>query len=521
MALRGGADYLAALRDGREVYLDGRRVEDVTVEPGLAAVAATFARIYDLAQTDQHRDALTFEDERGERVSGNWIQPRTPAELEWRRGLTQTVARHTGGLFGRAPDYVPLFHLGMLDIKDEFSRGDARFERNIVDYFTFARDNDLALAHAFVDVQAPADVPVEETAVPRVVETKEDGIVVRGVKTIATFAPFADELLVGAFPRPGLKDEHVLYFSLPIATPGLRVVARQPYGDGKPFDHPASVFGDENDSMVIFDDVLVPWERVFSEIGDVSFCARVFPRISEWAHWSILCRLAVKAEVLTGLYALIPELIGRAAQPQSQEALGEAIRYLVALRSFIYAGEARASVSASGLVMPDPVIVTAGRAYSVENYRRITGYLHDIASQGLINVPTEATLDNEVVGPALEDALSNSTGTARERARLLRLAWDMVCDSYGGRQTLFELFNALPFVAQRGQLVARFDTAPLKVLARATAGLGSVTEAEAAIASAERQRGPDYQAVGVAYTSYGGQRELDLAAKDDKELNRK
>jgi aromatic ring hydroxylase len=515
MGLRSGAEYLAALKDGREVYLDGRRVDDVTAEPGLAPVAQTFARIYDLAQTDDYRDALTFEDERGERVSGNWIQPRTPAELAWRRVLTQTVARQTGGLFGRAPDYVPLFHLGMVDIKDEFSRGDDRFERNIVGYFEHARDGDLALAHAFVDVQAPADVPVEETAVPRVVETKEDGVVVRGVKTIATFAPFADEILVGAFPRPGLKDEHVLYFSLPIATPGLRVVARQPYGDGKPFDHPVSAFGDENDSMVIFDDVLVPWERVFSEIGDVSFCARVFPRISEWAHWSILCRLAVKAEVLAGLYALIPELIGRRSQPQSQEAVGEAIRYLVALRSFVYAAEARASVSSSGLLMPDPVIVTAGRAY-----RRITCYLHDIASQGLINVPTEGMLDNEIVGPVLEEALSSPSGAARERARLLRLAWDMVCDSYGGRQTLFELFNALPWVAQRGQLVARFDVEPLKELARATAGLGSIAEAEAAIAENERRLGPDYQAVGVAYTSYGGQRQLDLPSGDGKELAR-
>jgi aromatic ring hydroxylase len=480
----------------------------MTAAPGLAAVAHTFARIYDLAQTDDYRDVLTFEDEGGERVSGNWIQPRTPAELEWRRGLTQTVARQTGGLFGRAPDYVPLFHLGMLDIKDEFSRGDERFERNIVSYFELARDHDLALAHAFVDVQAPADVPVEETAVPRVVATKEDGIVVRGVKTIATFAPFVDEILVGAFPRPGLRDEHVLYFSLPIATPGLRVIARQPYGEGKPFDHPASVFGDENDSMVVFDDVLVPWERVFSEIGDVSFCARVFPRISEWAHWSILCRLAVKAEVLAGLYALIPELIGREQQPQSQEAVGEAVRYLVSLRSFVYAAEARASVSASGLLMPDPVIVTAGRAYSVEHYRRLTAYLHDIASQGLINVPTEATLDNEVVGPVLEQALESPQGAARERARLLRLAWDMVCDSYGGRQTLSELFNALPWIAQRGQLVARFDLAPMKALARATAGLGSIDEAEAAIAESERRLRPDYQAVGVAYTSYGGQRSL-------------
>jgi aromatic ring hydroxylase len=514
VALRTGEDYLAALRDGREVYVDGRRVDDVTTEPGFAEVTRTFARIYDLAQTDEYRDALSYEDDRGERSSGNWLQPRTPDELAWRRGVTQTMARQTGGLFGRAPDYVPLFHLGMLDIKDEFSRGDARFEQNIVDYFEYARDNDLALAHAFVDVQAPPSTPVEETVVPRVVTTNEDGVVVRGVKTIATFAPFADEILVGAFPRPGLRDEHVLYFSLPIATPGLRVIAREPLGTGSSFDHPVSVYGDENDSMIVFDNVLVPWERVFSEIGDVSFCARVFPRISEWAHWSILGRLVAKAEVLAGLFALIPELSGREGQPQSQEALGEAVRYLVTLRSFIYASEARASVSASGMLMPDPEIVTAGRAYSVEHYRRIIGHLHEIASQALINIPSEGAFDNDVIGPVLEEMLAGPTASARDRARLIRLGWDIVSDSYGGRQTLFELFNALPWVAQRGQLVARFDIEPLKALAKATAGIGSIADAEAAVLEAERRRGPDYQAVGVAYTSYGGQRKLDLPKED-------
>src|SRR5919199_1902665 len=100
MALRTGSQYLAALRDGREVYLDGKRVDDVT-------------------------------DEEGQRVNGAWVRPSDRQELTWRRLLTQTIARHTGGLFGRQPDYVALFHLGMLDIKRDFSRGDERFERNI------------------------------------------------------------------------------------------------------------------------------------------------------------------------------------------------------------------------------------------------------------------------------------------------------------------------------------------------------------------------------------------------------
>jgi len=371
MALRTGAEYLQALRDGREVYLDGRRVKDVTTEPGLSIVAHTFARMYDLVA--QNQEAMTCLDEEGQQISGTWLQPRDRDQLGWRRLFTETIARHTGGLFGRPQDYVPLFHLGLLDVKTDFSRGDKRFEQNIERYWRHARDKDLMLSHGFIDVQSHPSRAINETVVPRIVARNADGIVVRGVKTVATFATHADEVLIGSVPRTGLTEDHVVYFSIPIATPGLRVVARTVYGTGNAFDHPVSQYGDENDCMIIFDDVLVPWERVFS-IADEKFCATIFPRITEWAHWSILVRLAIKAEVLAGLYALIPEMLGRAQQPQSQEAVGEILRYLVTLRAFIHASEDQSTVTPAGHCMPNPQYVTAGRVYSVEHYRRVTGY---------------------------------------------------------------------------------------------------------------------------------------------------
>jgi aromatic ring hydroxylase len=339
---------------------------------------------------------------------------------------------------------------------------------------------------------------MDETVVPKIVARNENGIVVRGVKTVATFASHADEVLIGSFPRPGLTDDHVMYFSVPVATPGLRVVARTVYGTGSAFDHPVSQFGDENDCMIIFDDVLVPWERVFS-IGDPNFCATVFPRITEWAHWSILCRLAVKAEVLSGLYALIPEMLGRGQQPQAQEAVGEVVRYLVTLRAFIHAAEDQGQLTPSGHWMPNPAYITAGRAFSVEHYRRITAYLQDFASQSLINMPTEAALDSPVIGAALAQVLNSPVAKGRDRARVTRLAWDMVCDSFGARQTLFELFNALPWTAQRGQLVASFNAEPYKQLALATAGIGSIEEAAQAAANEAGLKARNYESVGQVY----------------------
>ncbi|MGH7905919.1 MAG: 4-hydroxyphenylacetate 3-hydroxylase N-terminal domain-containing protein [Candidatus Binataceae bacterium] len=496
MALRTGAEYLKSLQDGREVYLDGARIADVTSAPGLSAVAHTTARMYDLVI--EHQDRMTFCGPEGGRFSLNWIEPKNRGELFLRRTFTEAIARRTGGLFGRQQDYVPLFHLGMIDIKREFSRGNERYERNIENYWQFARERDLMLAHAFIDAQAHPAAPIEETAVPRIVARKSDGIVVRGAKTVGTFAAHADEVLIGGYPRAGITSDHALYFSIPIATPGVRIVARTVYGDGGAFDHPVSRYGDENDCIIIFDDVLIPWERVFC-IGDLEFCAKVFPRITEWAHWSILARLAVKAEILTGLYTMIPEMMGREQQAQAQEAAGEIIRYLTTLRAFIHAAEDQGHVTPSGHYMPNPSYVTAGRAYSVENYRRIAGYLYDIASQALVNMPTERAFDEPTTGPVLEDIFKSPAASARERARITRLAWDMIGDSFGGRQTLFELFNALPWTAQRAQLVASFDAEPYKALARATAGIGSLEEAARRAADAAAPKMRDYTAVGQTY----------------------
>jgi aromatic ring hydroxylase len=336
-------------------------------------------------------------------------------------------------------------------------------------------------------------------------------VTVRGVKTVATIAPHADECLVGVLPRAGLQDHHILYFATPLAAPGLRVVARETHGGGKPFDHPLSPFGDENDAMLVFDDVFVPWERVFSPVRGPSFSAEVFPRITEWAHWAILARFAVKAEVLVGLTALIAEMIGRSKQPQPQEALGEMIRYLTTMRAFLYAAEDRGHLTASGHYMPDPSFVTAGRAHSVELYRRMIGYIQDIASQGLINAPTEATFDNPVIGETLERMLTTAAASGRDRTRVTRLAWDLIGDSFGGRQTLFELFNALPWTAQRGQLMARFDVEPYKALARAAAGLDPVAPAIAAVEADVQRSDVDYGEVGQAYTTYGGARSAEGA----------
>jgi 4-hydroxyphenylacetate 3-monooxygenase len=504
--IRTGIEYLDGLRDGREVYLDGSRVADVTSETGLAEAARTVASIFDLQHSEEYREITTFETEEGDRRGCAWLRPRDRSELLRRQLFAQTQARLTGGMFGRLPEYVALFCLGMLDQKESFSQGDTRYRENIERYFEFAAEHDLALAHGFIDMQLDPSVDLDETRFPRVVKKTADGIVVDGAKSIATFAPHADEILIGSFPRSGLKPHHVMYFAIPAATPGLRIVARTPYGVGSEFDHPVSRFGDENDAIVIMDEVFVPWERVFQVETDPAFANRVFPLITEWAHWSILCRITVKAELLTGIYATLPEMLGRDDRPDVKEALGEMERYLITLRAFLDSAASRGRVTHGGHFMPDPGIVTAGRCYSVEHYPRITHRLVELLGQAFMTTPSEASFKSEVVGEWLNDMFSGPRASAPDRARMTRLAFDLIVDAFGGRQTLFEIFNATGLATIRAQLMARFDLPAYRELALATAGMGDQQDAEAAVRAAAETGYfagfKTYDDVGDAYASH-------------------
>jgi 4-hydroxyphenylacetate 3-monooxygenase len=476
-AARTGADYLRSLRDGRDVFLDGRRVDDVTTEPGLAAATNTVAGLYDRAAGGGAEDDWpAAADADGQRCPGAWIRPTDATTLASRQRFSEAVARMTAGLFGRTPEYLPLLILGMLDQRDEFDAVSPTTQGNLERYWTYARERDLALCQAAVDIQLGPKVPLDETPIPRIVKRGSDGIVIRGLKGVATFAPQADECLVVPFARDrDLPPEYVFYCAVPMNAPGLRIVARAPTVVGVSSDDPVGRMGEENDAALVFDDVFVPWERVFG-LADAAFVRRVLRRILDWSYWSVLVRLSVKAELLVGLFSLVPEALGRDGDPMAQEGLAEAIRYLTTIRAFLEAANATAARTPGGHWLPNPTFISAGRAYSVEHYRRIIGRLQDVASQGLIALPREHVFDEPSIGPVLDRAYSSPGTSSRRKARLVRLAGDLTVSAHAGRQTMFELVNAMPWQAQRAVLASGFDLAPYRQFAEGVAGLSDLRE---------------------------------------------
>src|SRR5215212_8003742 len=181
MAIRSGAEYIASLRDGREVWLGGQRVEDVPTHPAFRGCVDTVAQLYDLQHDPAYADTLTYE-EGGERYALSYHEPRQAADLERLRRMIELVARYSGATLARAPEYVPLILLGLCSIQDDLAHDHPEYGANLARYFAWCKATNVALSHSFTDPVVDRNRPESADAILRVVERRPDGVVVRGVR---------------------------------------------------------------------------------------------------------------------------------------------------------------------------------------------------------------------------------------------------------------------------------------------------------------------------------------------------
>ncbi len=278
MPARSGQQYLDGLRaQQREVWLNGERVRDVTTQPGLSGGAHAVAGLYDMQHDPALRDSMTYvPPEGGDPVGLSFIIPRTLQDLERRREMMLRWARSTCGMMGRSPDFMNVVFSTWAAAADYFAEGRPAFGDNIRNYYRHIRDNDLTLTHSLINLQRSRTVSglfnLQDGTALRMVRETDAGIIVRGARVLATLGPLADEIAVYS-PRAAQHasghDPFVLNFAIPCGTPGLRFLCRDSFDTGRShFDHPLGSRFEEMDCIVFFDDVLVPWERVFL-LGEV------------------------------------------------------------------------------------------------------------------------------------------------------------------------------------------------------------------------------------------------------------
>lgn len=465
MPARTGREYLEGLRDGREVWLDGERVKDVTKDPRLAGAARSIAALYDLQHQPDLRDRLTYPSPAsGERVGLSFLQPRGPADLVRRREMFKAWADWSGGMLGRAPDYLNALVMGCAAARDFFARNEPRFGDHMVRYYEFCRERDLCLTHTLVPPQTnrargPGDQADPGVALHIARET-DRGMVVSGARMLATLAPFSDEIMVFPSPSKQFKPGYSPYafaFCVPVATPGLKFLCRESYDVGRPtFDAPLSSRFDEQDAVAIFDGVLVPWERVFLK-GDMEQCNALWRDTHAFLHGihQFMAKNLAKAEFVLGVASLVAQAVGTDEFPHVQDMLGEVVDAVETIRAYLRAAEAEAVPGDGGVWAPDPNIMWTARDYFPRVYPRLVEILQVVGASGLIATAPEATVETEL-GAEVERYYQSATLGGRDRVRLFRLAWDIACSSFGGRQVLYERYFAGDFFRNRAARYAMY-----------------------------------------------------------------
>jgi 4-hydroxyphenylacetate 3-monooxygenase len=459
--MRSGADYVAALRDGRAVFLDGDRVADVTTHPAFAAPVTRVAATYDLARGADVADTTTFvEPASGRRVSNMWLMPRTADDLGARRRVHRLWAEPSFGLMGRTPDHVACVLTAFASWRQLFDRGGRQFGDNVVRFHGRARDEDLYVTYGIVPLQIdrskPAHQQPEPFLYPGVVKERDDGIVIRGCQGITTSAVLADWMFISYITPlvPGDED-YAVSFVTPVAAPGIRIHPRRPYTTAATsvYDYPLSSRFDEVDATVVFDDVFVPWEQVFIHRNVELVNAQFHESPSHTlANFQSLVRFGVKLEFMAGLAMKMIEVHAGEKRPDVQVTLGGEIAALCAAFDAITQAAERNPLVQEGVARPHPQYIYSGMSLQRRLIVDMLRAMRELAGGAFQQLPSsEAGFDGPETRADFERFFRGATATARERVKLLKLVWDFVGSEFAGRQLQYEMFYsaAQPIVNTR------------------------------------------------------------------------
>ncbi len=443
-----GDEYLESLRDGREVWIYGERVEDVITHPAFRNSARMIARMYDALHDPKYKDVLTTDTDTG---SGGYTHryfraPKSGNEQLKARDAIAQWARLGYGWMGRAPDYKASF-LGTLGANSAFYQP---HEDHALAWYKKAQEKVLYLNHAIIHPPIDRDRPVHERADVCVHAVKETdaGIVVSGAKIVATGSALTHATFVAHHGVIPVQDEHyACVFMVPMAAPGLKLISRPSYEQaaavmGTPFDYPLSSRLDENDAIFILDNVFIPWEDVFV-YGDVDAANNFLPQTGFLPRALLhgCTRLAVKLEFITGLMAEALKATGTGEYRGQQVRLGEALSYRHLFWSLSTAMASDASPWTNGAVLPNLAAASAYHVFAPMFYSKVKHLIEESVTSGMIYLPS-GTRDfkNPELRPYLDKYVRGSGDyDAEGRVKLMKLLWDAIGSEFGGRHELYEI----------------------------------------------------------------------------------
>jgi len=486
--MRTGEQYLEALDDGRVVWVGNERVDNVATHPSTREYAQRIADFYDLHHRADLQDELTFVDGDGERRSVQWLAQRDKEGLLRKATYYEKVMRlMDGSVWTRTPDANNSVLLTYYDDPEPWEQQSVGTEgRNLSEsmrnFWQFAMENDLNVSPAFVDPQTDRGREEAQAESPalRLVESTDEGIIVRGVKAIGTGSAFGDWIHIGVFFRPGIPSEQIIFAVTPTNTEGVKIVTRESVVQDDTVEHPIAARGDELDNVVIFDDVFIPWSQVF-HLGSPEHAMLYPQRVFDWLHFHIIVRAKVRSELMMGLGLLMTESIGTSVLPPVQTRLAILVGFHQTMRAYLTAAIEEGFYTPGGHYKANILLVDFGRAYWLENLPKMAFELLDLCGRSALIFPTEKQWENEDLRRWLEPLQTGPTGRPHDRLKISRVIRDLFLSDWGGRLAMFENFQGTPLMMVRFLNMRRAEFAasgPAADLARQVCGIDPVRRDE-------------------------------------------
>jgi 4-hydroxyphenylacetate 3-monooxygenase len=441
-----GAEYIESLRDGREIWLYGEKVPDVTTHPAFRNMVRMTARLYDSLHDPARQPVTTAPTDTGSNGFTHpfFRTPRSTSDLLADRNAIAEWARMTYGWMGRSPDYKAAF-LGTLGANSDFYEP---FADNARRWYTESQEKVLYWNHAIINPPVDRDRPPDEVrdVFMHVEEERDDGLIVSGAKVVATGSAITHFNFIAHYGLPIKKREFALVCTVPMGAPGMKLICRHSYAMnadvmGSPFDYPLSSRFDENDTIFILDKVKIPWENVFI-YGDPEKASTFFPGSGFLHRFTFhgCIRLAVKLDFLAGLLMKGVEVTGTKDFRGIQTRVGEVIAWRNMFWGLTDAMAAHPDEWIDGAVLPHLEYGLAYRWFMTLGYPRVREIIMQDLGSGLIYLNSNAKeFHVPELRPYLDQYVRGSNGVdSVARVKLMKLIWDSIGSEFGGRHELYE-----------------------------------------------------------------------------------
>lgn len=475
MALRSREGYIAGLRDQRLLYYGGERVKDVTTHPALSLAVEHGATVFQYAE--ESPSLFTYAAEDGERRSAYFRIPRSAQDLLGRAALIEETTRRCRSTFNIikavGTDALNAFHV--VAARMDRALGTTYLHR-VRDYYRHCAAGDLTMALAQTDVKGDRSLRPHEQPNPdafvRIVERRADGIVVRGAKAHTTMAPVVDEIIAIPTRAMGEADrDYAVAFAVRPDAPGVKMICRT-IGDRErsEFDAPVSRHNVEIESLTLFEDVFVPWDRVFLA-GEWQWAGPLATTFAQFHRFTGVAYKPPIGELFIGCGQLVAEWNGVAEAAHVREKITRLIQYTEMIRACAKAAALDCQL-VEGLALPNPVFTNVGKHHFAGQFHEAVRLLQDLAGGLAITVPSERDYLNPEVKADLDRYLAGAKGVpAAWRVRLFHLIRDLTASDFGGYNLVVTLHGEGSLQTQLLTTYREYDLERSKALVKAILGI--------------------------------------------------